>query len=143
MIVGYASGVFDLFHIGHLRLLETARGLCDHLLVGVSTDELVHAYKDRWPVIPYAERAEIVRAFKCVDAVVRRDVRDKKVEWEKWRFDVCFVGDDWYGKDEWKRWTEWMAGVGVKTVYLPYSFGRSTSSIIASIRSGGKPENEF
>lgn len=80
MIVGYASGVFDLFHIGHLRLLETARGLCDHLLVGVSTDELVHAYKDRWPVIPYAERAEIVRALKCVDAVVRRDVRDKKVE---------------------------------------------------------------
>jgi cytidyltransferase-like protein len=143
MIVGYASGVFDLFHIGHLRLLETARGLCDHLLVGVSTDELVHAYKDRWPVIPYAERAEIVRSLKCVDAVVRRDVRDKKVEWEKWRFDVCFVGDDWYRRDEWKRWTEWMAGVGVKTVYLPYSSGRSTSSIIASIRGGGKPENEF
>ncbi|MCK9603953.1 MAG: adenylyltransferase/cytidyltransferase family protein [Candidatus Omnitrophica bacterium] len=143
MTVGYASGVFDLFHIGHLRLLETARGLCDRLVVGVSTDELVFDYKKRWPVIPFAERAEIVRSLRCVEAVVRRDVRDKKVEWEKIRFDVCFVGDDWYGKDEWKRWTEWMAGVGVKTVYLPYSSGRSTSSIIDSIRNGRKMDNEF
>ena len=68
--VGYTTGVFDLFHIGHLRLLQRAKSRCDRLIVGVSTDELVQSYKNKKPVIPFEERSEIVAALKCVDVVV-------------------------------------------------------------------------
>ena len=96
MTVGYTCGVYDLFHIGHLNLLKNAKGLCDKLIVGVSTDELV-AYKHKKAVIPFEERLEIIRNIKCVDAAIPQDDLDKFKAWEKLRFDILFVGDDWYG----------------------------------------------
>jgi glycerol-3-phosphate cytidylyltransferase len=98
-IVGYTTGVFDLFHVGHLRLLNRAKSKCDRLIVGVSTDELVEEYKSKKPVIPYEERAEIVSALKCVDEVVPQKHRDKIAAYHEIKFDLMFVGSDWKGSD--------------------------------------------
>ena len=76
MVVGYTTGVYDLFHIGHLNLLKNAKGLCDKLIVGVTVDELV-AYKNKKSVIPFEERIEIVRSIKCVDAAIPQENIDK------------------------------------------------------------------
>ncbi|EAI3485456.1 adenylyltransferase/cytidyltransferase family protein, partial [Campylobacter coli] len=92
--LGYTSGVYDLFHIGHLNLLKNAKGLCDKLIVGVTIDELVQ-YKNKKSVIPFSERIEIVRSIKYVDAAIPQENIDKYQMWEKLHFDVLFVGDDW------------------------------------------------
>ena len=101
MKIGYTTGVFDLFHIGHLNLLKNAKSLCDKLIVGVTTDELV-AYKNKKAVIPFNERMEIVSSIKYVDAVVPQESMDKMGMWKKLKFDVMFVGDDWYKSEKWK-----------------------------------------
>ena len=125
MIVGYTSGVFDLFHIGHLNLLRNARALCDKLIVGVTTDELV-SYKYKRSVIPFTERMEIVRAIEYVDAVIPQENMDKLDVWDKVKFDIMFVGDDWYETDKWQSIEKAFAERDVKVVYFPYT--RSTSS---------------
>src|SRR6185436_18748097 len=99
-VVGYTAGVFDLFHVGHLRLLQNAAGLCDRLIVGVSTDELV-SYKGKSPVVPFEERMEIVRSVKGVSAVLAQSDVDKFAMWQKLQYDVMFVGDDWHGTEKW------------------------------------------
>ena len=126
MTVGYTCGVYDLFHIGHLNLLKNAKGLCDKLIVGVSTDELV-AYKHKRAVIPFEERLEIVRSIKYVDAAIPQDDLDKFKAWEKLRFDILFVGDDWYGNPRWKEMESKFAEVGVRVVYFPYTKGTSST----------------
>jgi len=126
MTVGYTCGVYDLFHIGHLNLLKNAKGLCDKLIVGVSTDELV-AYKHKKAVIPFEERLEIIRNIKSVDAAIPQDDLDKFKAWEKLRFDILFVGDDWYGDPRWKEMEEKFKGVGVRVVYFPYTKGTSST----------------
>ena len=127
MTVGYTTGVFDLFHIGHLRLLRNARGMCDRLIVGVTTDELV-SYKHKRAVIPFSERLEIVRAVRYVDATIPQETMDKLDAWRRLKFDIMFVGDDWYGSDEWLTLEEQFRDVGVKIVYFPYT--KSTSSTL-------------
>ena len=126
MTVGYTCGVYDLFHIGHLNLLKNAKGLCDKLIVGVSTDELV-VYKHKKAVIPFEERLEIIRNIKCVDAAIPQDDLDKFKAWEKLRFDILFVGDDWYGDSRWKEMEEKFKNVGVRVVYFPYTKGTSST----------------
>lgn len=128
MIVGYTTGVFDLFHIGHLNLLKHARGICDKLIVGVSTDELVKQYKDKVPHIPYEDRAEIVRNLRCVDVVVPQDSMDKLDVWKRLKFDVMLVGDDWYGQEKWKEYENQFADVGVRVIYFPRTPGISTTA---------------
>ncbi len=127
MVVGYTSGVYDLFHIGHLNLLKNAKGLCDKLIVGVSVDELVK-YKNKHPVIPFEERIEIVRNIKFVDVAIPQEELDKYRMWEKLHFDVLFVGDDWYNSPSWKEMEEKFSKVGVKIIYFPYT--KSTSSTL-------------
>lgn len=128
MIIGYTSGVYDLFHIGHLNLLKNAKGLCDKLIVGVTTDELV-MYKNKKAVIPFEERMEIVRNIKYVDAVIPQGNMDKLEMWEKVKFDVMFVGDDWYGQDRWKKIEAQFDEVNVRIVYFPYTKGTSSTLI--------------
>lgn len=128
MTIGYTSGVYDLFHIGHLNMLRNAKSLCDKLIVGVTTDELV-SYKNKKAVIPFNERVEIVRSIKCVDAVVPQEDMDKMEQWKKLKFDVMFVGDDWYNTDKWKAFEDDFKQVGVQIVYFPYTKGVSSTKI--------------
>lgn len=128
MILGYTSGVYDLFHIGHLNLLKNARGLCDKLIVGVSVDELVK-YKNKKAVIPFEERIEIVRNIKYVDSAIPQYEIDKFKVWEKIKFDVLFVGDDWYESDGWKIMENKFKEVNVRVIYFPYTKGTSSTLI--------------
>ena len=97
MTIGYTTGVYDMFHIGHLNILRHARGLCDYLIAGVSTDELVLKEKGKTPVIPYEERLAIVEAIKYVDKAVPQTSKNKIEAWGKYRFSKMFVGSDWQG----------------------------------------------
>lgn len=127
MIKGYTAGVYDLFHIGHLNLLKNAKAKCDYLVVGITTDELVK-YKGKLPVINLEERMEIVKAIKYVDEVVVQDDLDKFKAWEKYHYDVLFVGDDWKGTDKWNEYERKLNLVGAKVCYLPYT--KTTSSTL-------------
>lgn len=112
MIIGYAAGVFDLFHIGHLNLLKNAKGMCDKLIVGVTTDELV-LYKGKRAVIPFSERLEIVRSIKYVDAVVPQEDMDKLTMCKKLKANVLFVGDDWYASEKWENYEKEFKECGI------------------------------
>ena len=126
--IGYTTGVYDLFHIGHLNLLRKAKAQCDYLTVGVSTDDLVE-YKGKRAVIPFEERKEIVGAIKYVDQVVTQENMDKLEAWKKYHFDVMFVGDDWKGTDKWDKIEAELKEVGAIVVYFPYTKGTSSTLI--------------
>lgn len=129
MIIGYTSGVFDLFHIGHLNLLKNAKGLCDKLIVGVTTDELIKEYKKKSAIIPFSERIEIIRNIQFVDAAIPQESMDKFELWQKLKYDIMFVGDDWYKTKKWKSFEDQFYDVGVKIVYFPYTKGTSSTLI--------------
>ena len=133
-IIGYTAGVYDLFHIGHLNLLRRARERCDYLIAAVSTDELVRREKGKTPVIPFAERMEIVSAIRWVDRVVPQIDKNKRGAWERYRFDRMFVGSDWKGSPQWKRYEEELLPLGVEIVYLPHTDGVSSTGIAEALR---------
>ena len=126
--IGYTTGVFDLFHIGHLNILKHAKEQCDYLIVGVSTDELVQLYKQKLPFIPFKERVAIVEACRYVDEVVTQENRDKYAAYEKYKFDAMFVGDDWKGNPLFIDIEMKLNKKGSKLVYFPYT--KNTSSTI-------------
>lgn len=126
--VGYAPGVYDLFHIGHLNILRMARSQCDHLIAGVVSDEMAQRAKGRWPVVPLAERIEIVDHIRFVDQVHEEVVPDKLETWAALKFDIFFKGDDWKGTRKGVDLERRFAAVGVEVVYFPYT--RETSSTI-------------
>jgi glycerol-3-phosphate cytidylyltransferase len=119
--LGYSSGVYDLFHVGHLNILKRAKEQCDFLIVAVSTDELVGSYKNKLPVIEFAERVAIVEAIKYVDKVVPQQTRNKMEAYEKYKFDVMFVGDDWRGTPLWVELEDNLAKKGSEVVYFSYT----------------------
>jgi len=127
-ILGYTSGVFDLFHVGHLAILKRAKSLCDRLIVGVTVDALV-GYKNTKVVLPFEERIEIVNSIRYVDLAVPQDDLDKFTMWKKLKFDVMFIGDDWHGTERFEKYEQDLAKVGVRIVYLPYTEGVSTTRI--------------
>ena len=94
-VIGYTSGVFDMFHVGHLNILKQSKEKCDYLIVAVSPDKLVQSYKGKSPIIPLEDRMEIIRAIKYVDEVVIQHNRDKIEAFNKYKYDIMFVGDDW------------------------------------------------
>lgn len=124
-VIGYTTGVFDLFHIGHLNLLKNAKEQCDYLIVGVTIDDLV-SYKGKQAFIPFEERIEIVKAIKYVDKVVPQTDLDKVKAWDLFHYDVLFVGDDWKGTHNWINYERQLMEKDVKVIYLPYT--RTTSS---------------
>ncbi|MGI6382033.1 MAG: adenylyltransferase/cytidyltransferase family protein [Tissierellaceae bacterium] len=126
--VGYTTGVYDMFHIGHLNILKRAKEQCDYLIVGITTDELV-SYKNTKAIIPHDERMEIVKSIKYVDKVVPQESMDKMQAWKKYKFDVMFVGSDWKGTDKWNRFERQFAEVGVDIVYFPYTQGTSSTKL--------------
>ena len=126
-VIGYTTGVYDMFHIGHLNVLRRAKEQCDYLIVGVSTDELVRSEKNKTPVIPYDERVEIVKAIKYVDEVVPQIDKNKLGAYQKYGFHKMFVGSDWQGTPQWKKFEEEFAPYGVEIVYLPHTDGISST----------------
>jgi len=133
-VIGYTTGVYDMFHIGHLNILARAKEQCDYLIVGVSTDELVQREKKKTPVIPFEERAKIVGAIKYVDEVVPQVDKNKFAAWEKYGFHKMFVGDDWKGTEAWNGFEEQFAKVGVSIVYLPHTDGISSTILYDKLK---------
>jgi glycerol-3-phosphate cytidylyltransferase len=142
--VGYAAGAFDLFHIGHLNLLRHARQHCDHLIAGVVSDEMLALTKGITPVVPLAERLEIVEHIDVVDTAYAETVPDKLDVWRELRFDVFFKGDDWRGTEKGLRLEREFAEVGVEVVYFPYTMSTSSTVLRRALRalSGGAPAQE-
>ena len=127
--IGYTTGVFDMFHIGHLNVLKNAKEQCDYLIVGVSTDDLAKSYKLKNPVIPYEERAAIVSSIKYVDQVIPQISMDKYAAWEQLHFDAIFHGDDWKGTDMYNDIERKLNSVGVDMVFLPHTEGTSSTML--------------
>lgn len=126
--IGYTTGVYDLFHIGHLNLLRRAKEQCDFLIVGVTVDDLV-SYKNKKAVIPFEERIEIVRAIQYVDMAVPQTDMNKMLAWHEFHFDAMFVGDDWKGSELWTEREKAFREVGVDIVYFPYTKSTSSSQL--------------
>lgn len=133
-IIGYTTGVYDMFHIGHLNVIRRAKEQCDYLIVGVSTDELVEKDKGKRPVIPFEERAEIIKALRFVDEVVAQPDKNKFAAWERYHFQKMFVGDDWKGTPQWNAFEKQFAPVGVEIVYLPHTDGISSTKLTGVIK---------
>ena len=124
--LGYTTGVFDMFHIGHLNLLKRAKEQCDYLVVGVTTDELAQ-YKNKIPIIPYNERKQIVEAIKYVDKVIPQENMNKLAACKKIGAEVIFVGDDWKGTEKWNKIEKDLKEVNISVVYFPYTKGTSST----------------
>ncbi|MFG6149945.1 adenylyltransferase/cytidyltransferase family protein [Halobacillus sp. B23F22_1] len=127
--IGYTTGVFDLFHVGHLNILRKAKEQCEYLIVGVSADELVQEYKNKQPVIPFEDRRDIVSGIRYVDQVIPQVNRDKIAAWEMLNFNVMFVGDDWKGDALFMEVEKEFHSVGVDIVYFPYTKGVSSTLV--------------
>jgi glycerol-3-phosphate cytidylyltransferase len=128
-VIGYAPGAYDLFHVGHLNILRHASENCDFLIAGVVSDEMLLLTKGRAPVIPLAERLEIVRSLRFVDDVHAEVVPDKIDTWRQVRFDVIFKGDDWRGTPKGDRLERDFADVGVEVRYFPYTMHTSSTML--------------
>ena len=127
--IGYTTGTFDLFHVGHLNLLEKAKENCEILIVGVSTDELVKDYKGELPVIPFEDRIRIVGALKCVDKVIAQKTLNKLDVLPDIQYDVLFHGDDWKNTKMYNEIEEKLREQKVSCIYFPYTKSVSTKSI--------------
>jgi len=128
--VGYVPGTFDLFHIGHLNIIKRAKEMCDYLICTVSTDELVLEHKSKKPIIPFEERIEIVSAIKYVDKVVPQLDQDKFLQWQQYKFDAIFVGDDLKNTPKWLMYEEQLKPMGVVFIYFPYTKNTSSTLIL-------------
>jgi glycerol-3-phosphate cytidylyltransferase len=130
--VGFTAGVFDLFHVGHLNLLERCKEQCDYLIVGICGDDYVRDIKHKEPVYPENERLRIINALKCVDEAVIVSIEateDKMIALKEFKFDVLFSGDDWKGTERYNRTEQQFSKYGVSIEYLPYTKGVSTTGI--------------
>ena len=139
--VGYASGVFDMFHVGHLNLLRSARSYCQHLVVGVASDEYAEGIKGSMPVVPADERFDIISSLGIVDEVVIDRSQDKSLAWRQRRFDAIFKGDDWQGTPKGYRLERAMGELGVSVVYFPYTRHTSSSILRSFLVGQDDPDN--
>ncbi|HCH28816.1 MAG TPA: glycerol-3-phosphate cytidylyltransferase [Ruminococcaceae bacterium] len=132
--IGYTTGVFDMFHIGHLNILKKAKEQCDFLIVGVSTDELVKEYKKKAPIVSFEERIAIVEAIKYTDKAVAQTTLDKAQAWKEYKFNAVFHGDDWKGSKMYNDIEKQLRDVGVDMVYIPHTEGVSSTLLSNKLR---------
>ena len=133
-IVGYTGGTFDLFHVGHLRLLQRAKKQCDTLIVGVNTNEVVKEYKNHLPIIPCHDRIEIIQSLDCVNFVEQRNTRDIKTTFKQHSFSKIFIGSDWKDSTRWKIQVKELGNkYNFKVIFIPYTKHISSSKIIDRI----------
>lgn len=138
--IGYTTGVFDLFHIGHLNILRCARDQCDRLIVGLTTDELCFQLKGKLPVIPYIERRQILKAIRYVDLVVPQAKIDEYSDWKQLGFHIIFKGSDWQGSKKWAGLESTFKSVGVAVQYFPYTETTSSTLIKQTLLSISQPD---
>lgn len=134
--IGYTDGVYDLFHIGHLNMIQAAKESCEYLIVGVHGDDVVEEYKHHRPIMSENDRRRIVESIKGVDRAEINRFRDKLKLWELYQFDVVFIGDDWKGTERWNNFERMLAQINVDVIYLPYTKGISTTEIRERIMDG-------
>lgn len=125
--IGYTSGVFDMFHIGHLNILRRAKEQCEILVVGVTTDELCYKRKQKYPIINEHERMAIVAAIRYVDKVVPQADMEKLRSVKELRVEAVFVGSDWKGTEAWNQYEKEFAAVDCAVVYLDHTDGISST----------------
>lgn len=126
-IIGYTTGVYDMFHIGHLNILKKAKAECDYLIVGITTDELCYQRKNKYPVINQYDRLEIVNAIRYVDKVIFQEDMDKLRIVKNYGIDKVFVGSDWKGTVSWNKYEKEFAKFGCSVVYLEHTDGISST----------------
>ena len=131
--IGFTQGTYDLFHIGHLNLINNAKKYCDYLIVGVNSDELVKEYKNKETNIKENDRAKIVENLKAVDKVIITRSLDKMETYNKYKFDAIFIGDDWKGNPRWEKTKEDFKKIGVDVIFLPHTDGISTTELTKKI----------
>lgn len=134
MIIGYAAGAFDLFHVGHLNILRQAKARCDYLIAGVVSDERLRQTKGRLPVIPESERLDILSSIGLVDEAILEFHPNRLQTWEDVGFDVFFKGDDWKGTPQGDELEELFATVGVRVEYFPYTVHTSSTKLRVALR---------
>lgn len=134
--IGYTTGVYDMFHIGHLNVIRRAKEQCDHLIVGVTTDDLCYKRKKKYPIICESDRVAIVKAIRYVDEVVSQEDMDKLAAVKKYHVDAVFVGSDWKGTEAWNRYEKEFAEVGCTVVYLDHTEGISSTILRDRLNSG-------
>lgn len=134
LVIGYVSGAWDMFHIGHLNLLRKAKTHCDYLIVGVNTDKRIIEQKKRTPVFPYKDRAAIVKACKYVDKVIPQNDSDRLSTWKKYHFNKLFAGSDWKNTPRWNEYAEQLNPLGVEIVFFPRTKGISSTKIRETIQ---------
>jgi glycerol-3-phosphate cytidylyltransferase len=139
--IGYAPGAYDLFHVGHLNILRQARSDCDYLIAGVVSDEMCELTKGRRPVIPLAERMEIVGNIRFVDEVYAEMTPEKLDSWRDLQFTHIFKGDDWLGTAKGDRLERDFAAVGVQVVYFPYTV-HTSSTVLRRVLSALLPSDQ-
>ena len=138
--IGYTTGVFDLFHIGHLNILKRARLECDYLIVGITTDELAMSVKGEKPFIPFEERMEIIESIKFVDEVVPQTNYNKMEAWNNLKFDRMFVGDDWKGTKEWIKIEKDLSQYNVEIIYFSYTLHTSSTMLRNILKKVKRPQ---
>lgn len=136
--VGYTSGVYDMFHIGHLNIIKRAKEQCEFLIVGVSTDELVQQYKNKKPIIPFEQRIEIVKAIKYVDKAIPQASMDKMAIWNEYPFDAMFHGDEWKNSTLYNNYIDEFSNIGVDVIFLPHTEGISSTKLRQEINKDTK-----
>ena len=132
MIIGYTTGVFDLFHIGHLNIIKESKKKCDYLIVAVCSDELAFKLKKKKPVIPFQERIEIIKSLKYVDRAVEEKVDDKTKVKKKYKINIIFKGDDWKNTRKWNQLEKELKKQNIKIIFIKYT-KKTSSSLIKKI----------
>lgn len=127
MIIGYTQGTYDMFHVGHLNLLCNAKKLCDFLIVGINTDELVESYKFKKTIVNLEDRVAIISELRCVDKVISCNTLDKTQVVKDYNINKIFIGDDWLGNPRWEKTKNDMDKLGVEVVFIPHTEGISSS----------------
>lgn len=127
--IGYTQGVYDMFHIGHLNVINNAKKYCDYLIVGINSNQLVEDYKHKTPVIDEKEREQIVANLKSVDECIIVNTLDKEEICKKYNINAVFIGDDWKGSDRWNKTEKTLKKIGVDVVYLPYTDNISSTGL--------------
>ncbi|MHA2073575.1 MAG: adenylyltransferase/cytidyltransferase family protein [Candidatus Hodarchaeales archaeon] len=136
MKIGYTTGVFDLFHKGHVNFLKAARSFCDFLIVGATTDELSEQEKSKTPLFNLEDRIAVLSACKYVDLAIPHNNSDKIRVWKKLKFDILIIGDDWYDSESYNMFEKQLKEKGVRVIYVPYTKGVSVSILRERILQG-------